>query len=225
LDTPGLTGDNIADRRLLGEVRNWLRTRLAKEILSVALLMHLPRELEGDRLVGILYLHDIADVRYTASAKRSFDLFHNLCGAPANVAIVMTNWHDKGTQYHEKQQRIYGMFEEGPWRRWIQRGEELHQSQDTLEDTKKVMQSLLKNENRVSKVRVRVDDARKRAPRRPRNKKDEWRVVRAARDDLEQEKRSPETNSPDLEGELRVLRAWEEHIRPSWGSRLWSFFM
>ncbi|PVG00611.1 hypothetical protein CPB86DRAFT_180807 [Serendipita vermifera] len=208
VDTPGMTGDNISDRKLLGDLRKWLNNR----------------EFQGDRLIGIIYLHDVSEPRYTGSAKRPFDRFHELCGAPANVAIVTTHWHDAGTQYYGKQQEIHNMFQEGPWRRWIKRGEELHQTDDTLESTKKIMRSVLQNEARVQGVRLRVDEARRRAPRGPKNRRDEWRVVRAARDDLEDDVKKSAGNSTDLEGQLRILRAWEEYVRPSLGSRLLGFF-
>jgi hypothetical protein len=176
------------------------------------------RESQGDKLIGLIYLHDIADLRYTGSAKTSFELFHNLRGPPVNVVIVTTHWHDKGTKYYEKQQSLYQMFQEGPWKGWIN-GEELHQTDDTPENTKEILRTLLINEARVYKVQWRVYEAQRRAPKAPKNKKEEWRFVKAARVKLEQDLTLPRFNSTDLEGQLRLLKAWEGYTRPSGVSR------
>jgi L-lactate utilization protein LutC len=73
IDTPGFNDTNRTDADILQEVAYWL-------VKSYQL---------GIRLNGIIYLHNITDVRMTGSAVRGLSVFKAICGAENFYGVTM----------------------------------------------------------------------------------------------------------------------------------------
>lgn len=178
------------------------------------------RKLEGKRLAGIVYIHNIADSRYTRAAKSCFDLFHSVCGVPANVIIVTTHWSNPGTPIFRQQESREQMFKEEPWRRWIDQGLQLHRTYDTEKDAHKAIDSLLRNQTRVQALQRRVGNAYPSAMI-----DNNWKAVKIVRQQLENESKGAEIfTRTELEAQLRILDAWASYVKPSMISKVSGLF-
>ncbi len=82
VDTPGFNDTNRTDTEVLREIAAWLTESYKSDI----------------QLSGIIYLHQISDVRMQGSAKKNLLMFKKLCGGDAlrNVVLATTMW-DKVT--------------------------------------------------------------------------------------------------------------------------------
>ncbi|KAI0443047.1 hypothetical protein F4803DRAFT_550466 [Xylaria telfairii] len=78
IDTPGFDDTNRSDAEVLGAIATWLGDSYKNKIL----------------LHGIIYLHQISDIRMHGSAKRNLLTFKELCGEKAlgKVILATTMW-------------------------------------------------------------------------------------------------------------------------------------
>ena len=79
VDTPGFDDTYRSDVDVLCQLAAWLEETYAK----------------GFRLTGLIYLHRIADARFSGSSLKNLRLFRRLCGKDAlsNVLLVTTFWN------------------------------------------------------------------------------------------------------------------------------------
>ncbi|KAF8842100.1 P-loop containing nucleoside triphosphate hydrolase protein [Paxillus ammoniavirescens] len=80
IDTPGFDDTTLTDTDVLRLIAAYLVTT----------------NKQGARLVGVIYMHRISDLRLTGSALRDFRMFQELCGEEAypNVLIVTNMWQN-----------------------------------------------------------------------------------------------------------------------------------
>lgn len=78
IDTPGFDDTVLSEHEVLTILTDWLETAFVS----------------GTRLSGIIYLHDITNVRMTSSSIRTLTLFRKLCGdeSLSNVLLVSNRW-------------------------------------------------------------------------------------------------------------------------------------
>jgi hypothetical protein len=130
------------------------------------------------------------------------------------VAVVATHWHAKGSDLFQNQEALFREFQTGPWKKWLDTGEQLHRTNNTEEDTHKIMDALMENEERVYTLQYHVE-------REQRNGLDEWRAVENVIRMFEQRlKENAIEERPKVRAQLCVLRAWAAYVKPSLGSRI-----
>jgi hypothetical protein len=80
IDTPGFNDTNFTDYEILGEIAFWLSKSYTETIV----------------LTGIVYVHDIGNVRMSHEGKNNLELFKKLCGDDALQCVVLatTRWDE-----------------------------------------------------------------------------------------------------------------------------------
>lgn len=81
IDTPGFNDTTRSESEVLQEIAYWLSTAYGKADAQPE---------SRFRLNGIIYLHSIADVRWSGSTRRSFNMLRSICGPDSYDAIVLT---------------------------------------------------------------------------------------------------------------------------------------
>ncbi|KIW87489.1 uncharacterized protein Z519_11812 [Cladophialophora bantiana CBS 173.52] len=81
IDTPGFNDTTRSESEVLQEVAYWLSTAYGKADAKLE---------DRFRLNGIVYLHSIADVRWSGSTRRSLNMLRTICGPENYDAIVLT---------------------------------------------------------------------------------------------------------------------------------------
>ncbi|KAL9116169.1 MAG: hypothetical protein Q9227_000539 [Pyrenula ochraceoflavens] len=81
IDTPGFNDTERSESEVLQEIAYWLSTAYGKVDAQPE---------SRFRLNGIIYLHSVADVRWSGSTRRSFNMLRTICGPENYDAIVLT---------------------------------------------------------------------------------------------------------------------------------------
>ncbi|KAF6749529.1 P-loop containing nucleoside triphosphate hydrolase protein [Ephemerocybe angulata] len=82
VDTPGFDDTQASDFEILKRIADWLKTSCQ----------------EGARLVGVIYMHDISQDRFSGTARKNLEMFNHLCGDAAlhKVVLVTSKWGREG---------------------------------------------------------------------------------------------------------------------------------
>lgn len=99
LDTPGFDDSANEDLQLL------------KDIL--AFLYTLATDADRYQVHGAIFLHDINEVRFTRSSKKTFSILKEICGGECmgNVIVGTTMWSRKNTpEFAQQEQRRWKLF-------------------------------------------------------------------------------------------------------------------
>ncbi|KAK4938866.1 hypothetical protein LTR10_020772 [Elasticomyces elasticus] len=103
IDTPGFNDSTRSESEVLQEISYWLSAAYGEAGAQSE---------SRFRLDGIVYLHSIADPRWSGATRRSFDILRNLCGPENNACIVLTTtfWNqvDKATGRHREDLLLNG---------------------------------------------------------------------------------------------------------------------
>jgi hypothetical protein len=81
IDTPGFNDTTLSESEVLQEIAYWLSAAYGKADAKPECRF---------RLNGIIYLHSIADVRWSGSTRRSLNMLRTICGPENYDAIVLT---------------------------------------------------------------------------------------------------------------------------------------
>ncbi|KIW68354.1 hypothetical protein PV04_04307 [Phialophora macrospora] len=109
IDSAGFNDTTRSESEVLQEVAYWLSTAYGKADAKLE---------DRFRLDGIVYLHSIADVRWSGSTRRSLNMLRTICGPENYGAIVLT------TTFWDQVDRETGQFREaqliGDMNKWGQ---------------------------------------------------------------------------------------------------------
>lgn len=81
IDTPGFNDSKRSESEVLQEITYWLSAAYGQDEAKPE---------NRFRLDGIVYLHSIADVRWSGATRRSFNMLRNICGPENYDCIVLT---------------------------------------------------------------------------------------------------------------------------------------
>lgn len=135
VDTPGFDDTEKSDAEVLSILANWLAVTYSHQT----------------KLHGILYLHRIADVRFTGTARRNLKAFRDLCGQDAlsKVLLVITIW-EKLTLKNEGEARERELeTTDSLWGCMIKRGNKLERHTNDMQSAKRLVDMFLPTDERI----------------------------------------------------------------------------
>ncbi|CAG8643781.1 2155_t:CDS:2 [Acaulospora colombiana] len=146
----------------------------------------------------------IRDPRFDRLAKDSYRAVQDVCGQPSNVAIVTTHWDREESRTYQAQKSRHEKLREDVLKKWIDKGNEIHQSDDSPSAAKEIVVSLLQNEVRVRRIREEIVQEERRG-------RSHEKAVQTARDNrkarLKRQSLSPMDRS-EVEAEVRILNSY-----------------
>jgi hypothetical protein len=155
-----------------------------------------------------VYCHSIRDPRFDRPAQESSKVVKEVSGRPSNVAIVTTHWDNPGSRSYGAQLSRQEQLREDILKKWIDKGNEIHQTDDSPTGARDIIHSLLQNEMRVRSIREEVEEIGGH----------EEKAVRRAKDIRKQRLAcvlTPRERS-DIEAEIRILNSYGVDSKIHW---------
>ncbi|PVG00608.1 P-loop containing nucleoside triphosphate hydrolase protein [Serendipita vermifera] len=194
VDTPGLRADTTHDQSVISDIKQVCKGRQP----------------------AFVCCHSIRDPRFDRLAKDSYKAVKDVCGQPSNVAIVTTHWDREESRTYQAQRHRHEKLREDVLKKWIDKGNEIHQSDDSPAAAREIVFSLLQNEVRVRRVKEEIDQEKK-------NGLTHEKAVQIAQDNrkarLKRRTLSPSDRS-EVEAEVRILNSYE--VKNHWSLSFFS---
>jgi hypothetical protein len=160
------------------------------------------------RTPAFVYCHSIRDPKFDRPAQECTKVVKRVCPQPSNVAIVTTHWDEPGSRSYGTQMSRQKQLKRDVLKKMIEKGNEIHQTDDSPTAANDIIRSLLQNEVRVRRIREEVEEATKRLGSEDKAVKEAKgkRLIEAAN----QQKLS------DLEAEIKILNSYEVQSKIHW---------
>lgn len=135
VDTPGFDDTEKSDAEVLSILANWLAVTYSHQT----------------KLHGILYLHRIADVRFTGTARRNLKAFRDLCGQDAlsKVLLVITMWEKLKLKNEGEARERELETTDSLWGCMIKRGNKLERHTNDMQSAKRLVDMFLPTDERI----------------------------------------------------------------------------
>jgi hypothetical protein len=155
-----------------------------------------------------VYCYSIRDPRFDRSSQESSKIVREIVGQSSNVAIVTTHWDDPGSRSYGAQLSRQEQLKEDLLRKWIDKGNEIYQTDDSSTAARDIIRSLLQNQARVRRIREEVEAIggfEEKAVRKAKEIRKQRLVrVKTSRERL------------DVEAEIRILNSYEVPSKIHW---------
>ncbi|PVG00609.1 P-loop containing nucleoside triphosphate hydrolase protein [Serendipita vermifera] len=196
VDTPGLQAERNHDNEIISGLQKLCQTRSP----------------------AFICCHSIRDPKIDRTTRDCFRVMQQVCGRPANVAIVTTHWDPPGTRAHQMQLRRQKQLREGKLKDWI-KGNEVYQTDDTPAIARLITCSLLENEVRMRKIRQ--DIRKERAKGRSHEKA--VQIVKKRCERRRKASGTPKEERLKIEAELKILESYGVSSKRPWILTFFSF--
>lgn len=129
VDTPGFDDTNLEDGTILERIADWLRISYEG----------------GMRLSGLVYLHDIQEVRVGRSSVKNMILFRRLTGKDSmeNVVLLTSKWDAIGNPSRGVEREKQLREESGFWKEMLADGARMMRHDGTQDSAQDIIRRLL----------------------------------------------------------------------------------
>lgn len=138
-------------------------SRNCKDLISAAEWMQDAYE-KGLLFSGVIYLHDIGNVRISSSSSRSFRMFRKLCGpiSMKNVLLVTSKWDTMKGETDQGALRERELCRESKlWGSMVQQGATVDRFDNDAATALKFVRKLVSNTPSVLQIQKQLGDERK----------------------------------------------------------------
>ncbi|KAG6916084.1 hypothetical protein DXG01_008513 [Tephrocybe rancida] len=149
VDTPGFDDTHISDSEILRRIAVWLAQSSTRLKTST-------RYSANMTLAGVIYLHDISEVRLLGSFRRNLDMFRKLVGQDAirNVVLATTNWSETSDKDGSRREN---QLSERHWKNIIDLGAKLVRFADSKESGWAILNHIINQSDVVSDVEIQEE--------------------------------------------------------------------
>jgi len=143
VDTPGFDEYYEGDEEILKSIAEWLEDAYKQSDVVLG---------------GVIYLHDISSDRFSGTARRNLEMFHNLCGDAAMNKVILgtTKWKRKTEEinysHEDELKKVH-------WKPLIKKGSTVCRFLDSHESAKNFIDIILRLMARDTALQIQIEMA------------------------------------------------------------------
>ncbi|RDB17360.1 GTPase IMAP family member 4 [Hypsizygus marmoreus] len=144
LDTPGFDSTFADNSEILRRIAVWLAKSYSDNM----------------RLAGLIYLHEISNIRMFGASRKDLEIFNKLCGKEATKTVVLatTKWGDVARPVGERRER---QLKQIHWADMMKLGSTVLRFEDTQESAwaivNHILESTKRRRNSVDAVQIQLE--------------------------------------------------------------------